>query len=327
MRSGNPTDRAADQGNVCTCALYGGVPRDGDSSHVVPGESTLGTVTSNEIVEGLRSLGLNRGSSAIVHSSLQSFGHVEGGAARVCEALAATCGTILFPGSAWDLTGIVLAPPGLVRPNNARENAPDWQTFDAAVERARVFSPELPVDRELGAIPESARKTLRPLRSAHPLFSYLAVGSHASNLLAGQRLDWPLGPIDVLERLDGHVLLLGVDHTSNTAIHLAEQRLGRSRFWRYAKVGDGVWGEFPNLPGDSEGFADIEPLLPAVAECRIGECRARLYRVREVIAVARALILDDPAALLGDVSDPACRDGAAYRQRLATIDAGTDRHS
>ena len=281
------------------------------------------TVTKNEIVDGLRGLGLGDDASVIVHSSLRSFGHVEGGAASVCKALVATCGTLLFPGSSWDLTGIEMAPPGLVRPNNARENAPDWPTFDAAVIQATAFSPDLPVDRELGTIPETARRLLHPLRSNHPLFSYLAVGRHAARLLAGQRLDWPLGPIDVLESLDGHVLLLGVDHTANTAIHLAEQRLGRSRFWRYAEIGDGAWGEFPNLPGDSEGFADIEPELPAEGEVMIGACRARLYRVREVIAVARQLILDDPSALLGDVSDPSFRDGAAFRQRLSAIDAGS----
>ena len=75
-------------------------------------------VTREDIVDGLHRLGLDRSASVIVHSSLSSFGYVDGGAEAVCEALASTCGTLLVPGGTWDLTGVP-APPGLVRPDNA----------------------------------------------------------------------------------------------------------------------------------------------------------------------------------------------------------------
>ena len=55
-------------------------------------------------------------------------------------------------------------------------------------------------------------------------------------------------------RLGGAVLLRDVDHTFNTTIHLAEQRLGRSCFYRYAKLDDGVWMALPNIPGQSHRF-------------------------------------------------------------------------
>jgi hypothetical protein len=44
------------------------------------------------------------------------------------------------------------------------------------------------------------------------------------------------------ERLGGDVQLLGVGHTSNATIHLAEQRLGRANFYRYAVAMPGVVG-------------------------------------------------------------------------------------
>ena len=44
-------------------------------------------VTRREILRGLRALGLGEGAAVLVHSSLSSFGHVEGGAGTVIDAL------------------------------------------------------------------------------------------------------------------------------------------------------------------------------------------------------------------------------------------------
>jgi aminoglycoside 3-N-acetyltransferase len=185
-------------------------------------------VTEVDIVHGLRVLGLHRSSAVIVHSSLRSFGNVEGGAYTVCQALLSTGATLLLPAGSWEMTGIP-APPGLLRPRNAVRTAATWQTFDEAVSRAAPFSGHLSIDKELGIIPETMRRTFPHLRSCHPLMSYLALGPYAQHLISAQRLDWPLGPLEALAERQGDVLLLGVTHTSSTAIHLAEQHLGRSR--------------------------------------------------------------------------------------------------
>lgn len=276
-------------------------------------------VTENDIIDGLRALGLDGSSPVLVHASLSSFGQVEGGAASVCRALAMVCGTVVMPAGSWDLTGLPMAPPGLERPHNAYSTAPSWDEFDAALAAATPFRDDLPIDRELGVIPETMRRHLEPLRSAHPLFAFIARGACARQVLDAQRLDWPLGPIEALADLDGDVLLLGVTHTANTTIHLAEQRLGRSRFWRYAKSAEGVWMELPNIPGESDAFDDIEPELADCREVRIGDCRARRVAVRDVLATATRLIRSDPAALLGNDPDPTSRTAAALRQRLATL--------
>jgi aminoglycoside 3-N-acetyltransferase len=249
----------------------------------------------------------------IVHSSLKSFGYVDGGAEAVCDALIDTCGTVLAPAGTWDLTGIG-PPPGIARPDNAYAPAATWEAFDEELERATAFSLDLPIDRELGRIPETLRLTRSPARTEHPLFSYIAVGPAADQILAAQRPDWPLGPIEELGRLDGDVLLLGVDHTADTAIHLAEQLLGRSCFYRYAKTADRVWSEFSNIPGASHEFNAIEPMVSSVTrETIIGSCRARAIPITDVIACARQMIVDDAAALLCD--DPTCRCAAARNQR------------
>jgi aminoglycoside 3-N-acetyltransferase len=281
------------------------------------------SVTCKQIAQGLRALGLGASSAAIVHSSLRAFGHVDGGALTVCQALVEACGTVLLPAASWDLTGLP-APPGLVRPHNAVHVAATWEEFDTALARAVPFTPGLPIDRELGRIPETMRQVFPHQRSHHPLFSYLAVGRQAEALVAAQRLDWPLGPLEALAALDGDVLLLGVDHTANTAIHLAEQRLGRSRFFRYAKAADGVWMELPNIPGQSHRFDAITPdLAGATREVQIGACQARRVPIAAVLAAATRRIVADPAALLCD--DPDCRCGAALQQRLARLHARPER--
>lgn len=274
-------------------------------------------ITAEDITQGLQALGLQRSSTVVVHTSLRSFGPIEGGAQAVCQALLDTCGTLLLPAGTWDITGVP-APPGLLRPHNAAANAETWQEFDAALSDAEPYSDDLPIDKELGMLPEIMRRTVSHLRCHHPLLSYIAIGPRASDLMGAQHFVCPLGPFEALERLDGGVLLLGVDHTANTAIHLAEQRLGRSCFYRYAKLANQVWMELPNIPGQSHRFDDIEPeLRAAMREAMIGSCRARLIPVREVLATADRLIRANPAALLCEQLD--CRCYAALQQRLEMI--------
>lgn len=273
------------------------------------------SVTEEQIRDGLRRLGLDQSSAVIVHASLKSFGYVEGGAEAVCRALVDACGTVLIAAGSWD-SCVVPAPPGLVRPRNSYYNADSWDDFDAALDRAVPYTPDLPVSDWLGTIAETLRTSFPHERGPHPLFSYLAVGTHARRLVGAQRLDWPLGPIDELAALDGDVLLLGTGHSSNTTIHLAEQRLGRGRFFRYAKTAPGVWAELPNVSGESHRFDEIEPELRSyTVETVIGECRARRVKVNDVLAVTERMIGEDPAALLC-TDDPDCRCAGALQQLL-----------
>ena len=62
--------------------------------------SPIPTVTGADIIAGLRELGLTRGAGVMVHSSLKSFGRVEGGARTVIAALMEVitpAGTLMMP--------------------------------------------------------------------------------------------------------------------------------------------------------------------------------------------------------------------------------------
>lgn len=288
---------------------------------MLPCMAELPPVTRDQIAEGLRELGLTSSSRVLVHASLRSFGTVEGGAATVCQALVDVCGTVMISAGSGDLTRLPGAPPGLIRPHNSYFQAETWRDFDEALARAVVFSQDLPVDSWLGIIAETMRQTFPHERGNHPLFTYLAVGPDARQLVDAGRLDHPLGPIERLGELGGDVLLLGVGHTSSTTIHLAEQRMGRSRFYRYAKLAEGVWGELPNVPGESHRFDDIEDqLVPVTTEVRIGGCRERRMSVSDVVSTVERVIAADPRALLCE--DAECRCGGAYEQRVAFLRNG-----
>lgn len=275
------------------------------------------TVGRGDIEAGLRALGVD-GDTVVVHASLRSFGWVDGGAAAVAEALVSVCGTVVVPSGTWDLTGVP-APPGPGRPDNAARSAASWAELDAAVERAVPYDPSLPIDAWLGAVPEAVRVGHAHVRGAHPLFSFLAVGPHAGEVIDGDLLARPLLPLERVEALRGTVLLLGVGHTSNTAVHLAEQRLGRSCFFRYAKIAPEAWAELPNVSGESHRFGDLEPALrPFTREVTIGSCRARAVPIAEVLRCATEAVERDPAALLCADRDCArCR--AAEHQREAAV--------
>ncbi|MDN5725212.1 MAG: AAC(3) family N-acetyltransferase, partial [Propionibacteriales bacterium] len=248
----------------------------------------------------------------VVHASVRSFGPVEAGAETVVAALQRVCGTVMMMAGSWGLT-VLPAPPGLVRPHNAYWNAEGWADFDERLHSATPYQLDLPVSAWLGQSAETLRTTAGAVRGPHPLISFVAVGDRAADLVSHELLDRPLGPLARLAELDGDVLLLGVDHTSNTTIHLAEQELGFGRFHRYARHGSGRWIELPNVSGESHRFNRIEPLLAErTTETLIGECHARRIRIRDVLEVATRTITNDPAALLCNA--PGCRCTAARLQ-------------
>ena len=99
-----------------------------------------------------------------------------------------------------------------------------WQTIR---DHTPGYNPLTTPSRGLGVVPELLRTWPGARRSAHPAFSLAAVGPQAEYLTEGHALEEDSGdrsPLGKLYELDGHVLLLGVDHWSNTSLHLAEFR-------------------------------------------------------------------------------------------------------
>lgn len=245
-------------------------------------------LTFRELVNVLRGLGINRRAPLLVHTSLSALGEVSGGAETLVGALLANFDCVVMPAFTYKTMIIPEVGPagnGLVYGSGKDTNL-----------MAQVYRPSMPVDRLIGAAPEALRLHAKAQRSMHPVLSF--VGVNATETLTAQTLAEPLAPIRLLAAAGGWVLLLGVDHSSNTSIHYGERLAGRKQFVRWALASSGVM-ECPAFPGCSQGFNAITPLLePAVVTTRVGEGLAQGMALEDLLPTVRARIEEDPLALL-----------------------------
>ncbi len=160
-------------------------------------------MNKTEISDGLRRLGIVAGDRILVHSSLKSFGRVEGGPDAVIDALleaVAPGGTVMVP----TLTG---------RREDSAEHPP---VFD--VRNTPCWT---------GLIPETFRKRADAVRSLHPTHSAAAIGPQAELLTRDHsKSPTPCGensPYMRLAELDGKVVFLGVSLYCCTLLHTVEE--------------------------------------------------------------------------------------------------------
>ena len=271
-------------------------------------------VTFRDLQRGLRELGLAQGSRVIVCAALPTFGAVRGGAETVVGALLSLCDLIVAPAftpqcRVWPRVG----PP---------HNGAAYAGHDEDNANAEFFRPDLPVDPALGPLAEALRRAPGALRSSHPLCSFSALGSGAGLVAAAQSLAEPLGPIAHLAESgrEAQVLLLGVDHTANVAIHYAEWRAGRKQFVRWALTSKGAV-ECPGCPGCPDGFNALTRELRAISRvAQIGTARVECLPLNPLQRAAEVLIRRDPTALL--CTRRGCERCSAVRAVLAALSAG-----
>ena len=245
------------------------------------------TLRLRDLLLGLRALKLGD-TPVIVHASLSSLGQVEAGAETVVSALAAVFRTVLVPAFTYKTMLIPLVGPpdnGLVYGSGKDQN-----------QMAEFFTLRMPVDPLIGIIPEFLRRHPRTQRSRHPILSF--AGLNADGLLAAQTIPEPLAPLGELEKAGGWVILIGVNNTVNTSIHIAERLAGRKTFVRWSLTPKGVV-ECPGFPGCSAGFEAISPGLERFTRlARIGEAVVQAIPMKMLFKEVSARLKEDPLALL-----------------------------
>jgi len=251
-------------------------------------ENTKNPNTRTSLVKDLKKLGLKEGDIVIVHSSMSKLGWTVGGSPTIIDALIECVGE----------TGTISMPA-----HSSGNGDPElWQC--PAVPKAwwpiiREETPPFRVDitptERIGQIPETFRKYPGVLRSYHPSVSFTAFGKDANYITETHPLEKPFGkesPLDKLYQLNAKILLLGVDHSSNTSLHYAEWIADIPNFPqipRGAAVlenGKRVWKTWNEFDYDSEDFAQLglEFEKSTNYEPRVvGQAESRLLNMRDIV--------------------------------------------
>lgn len=229
------------------------------------------SVVRSDVIRSLESMGLKAGDRVMVHSSLSSTGHVEGGAPTVLQAFLDVLGA----------AGTLMVP-----------------TFTHS--GCQYYDPLLTPSLN-GAITEAARSLPGAIRSLHPTHAVTVVGPDAEDLVEDDLDRGALGRDSALDRLikkGGHVFLLGVDHRANSSIHIGEDYAGDDRqasispdHPKVVVLNHPQRGEeevtLTEMMGSTIAFDRMEEVLRSrdqVVEGKIGEATCQLMKGEDIIA-------------------------------------------
>lgn len=251
-------------------------------------------ITVESLQTDFETLGIEKGMTLLVHSSLSAMGWVCGGPVAVIMALQEVLGetgTLVMPTHSTDLSD-----------PSQWENPPVPESWWQIIrETMPAYDPDLTPTRSMGKIAETFRNQKSVLRSMHPHHSFCASGPQASYVTDNHALAFGMGENSPLARiydLDGCVLLLGVVHSNNTSIHLAEYRADfpTKHVVRegapISQAGSRTWTTFENIDVDSSDFDRIgEDFLPSdagkvVRHGKVGNANCQLMPQRAVVDFA-----------------------------------------
>lgn len=249
--------------------------------------------TVKTLVRDLKNIGVRDGMVLLVHSSLSSIGWVCGGAVAVILALEEVLGregTLIMPTHSGDLSDPV-----------KWENPPvplDW--CEEIRKTMPVFDSALTPTRGVGVIPEVFRKQKGVIRSSHPQVSFAARGKHADYITGDHSLEYAFGdksPLGKIYKLDGHILLIGVEHINNTSLHLAEYRADYPSKSEEASglplmvSGRREWVDIKDIRSNTDDLEDIGSAFSrssdiSVVQAEIGQAKSQLFRQKDLVDFA-----------------------------------------
>lgn len=235
-------------------------------------------VSQRALVEQLRGLGLPEAPVVVVHTAFKAVGPVEGGPEGLIGALRTALGpegTLVMPGMSDD----------------------DEHVFDTAATPCQA----------MGVVANTFWRLPGVLRSDNPA-SFSAAGPLARFITAPHPLAPPHGldsPVGRVCALGGAVLLLGIGHSSDTTIHLAEVIAGvpyRARkHCTVSRDGVPVRVEYDETDHCCENFEQMDAWLRRAglqAEGTVGHGPARLARASDIVRAAVDQLRADPCVFL-----------------------------
>lgn len=249
--------------------------------------------TIDMLIDDLENIGIKKGMTVLVHSSMSSIGWICGGAVSVIFAIEQVIGdegTLIMPAHSGDLSD-----------PDRWENPPvPKQWCETIRETMPVFYPDLTPTRGVGIIPEVFRKQKSTIRSDHPQVSFAAWGKHSVYITEKHSLEYAFGersPLAKIYELDGYVLLIGVDYENNTSFHLAEYRADYSSKEEEINgaplmvSGKRKWVDLKDIKSSTEDFKELGSAFlnnkkGLIKISRIGQAKSQLFRQRDLVDFA-----------------------------------------
>ncbi len=235
-------------------------------------------MTPEAIAQQLSTLGVRKGSVLVVHSSYRAVRPVKGGPQGVIEALLRALGS----------DGTLVMP-----------------TMTAG---DRPYDPAATETVDMGIIAETFWRRGNATRSAHPGASFAAEGPLAKAICADHPLAPPHGiesPIGRVYRANGQILLVGVGHSENTSLHLAEDlaEVPYSVEHPCVVIDDGraVVRNIPETDHCCEGFNIVDQWLDrerAQKKGRVGNATCRLMEASVVVDLVVRRLKNAPLTFL-----------------------------
>lgn len=239
---------------------------------------SLPPISITELTRQLLDLGVKPGGVLVVHCAFSRVKPVEGGPVGLITALQQALGekgTLVMPSMTDD----------------------DEQPFDVRSTPCR----------DMGIVADTFWRLPGVLRSDSP-HAFAAWGAEAAFITAPHPVEIPHGldsPVGRVYQRDGQVLLLGVGHTENTTIHLAENLAGvrYRRRKRACLLRDGatIWVEYGEVDHCCQNFALVDGWLDAVHaqhRGRVGYAEARLCRSRDVVHIVMEHLRENETVFL-----------------------------
>mmetsp|Transcript_6744 Transcript_6744/g.9800 ORF Transcript_6744/g.9800 Transcript_6744/m.9800 type:complete len:272 (-) Transcript_6744:972-1787(-) len=186
-------------------------------------------IEQRQIEEEFKKLGIKKGMTMIIHTSMKEIGYIIGGAQSYIDALENIMGLNEKEGGTLIMTTY----------SGQNSDPTQWKEPEAeqGIETRKhipVYSRKKTPTRGMGKVPELFRQYPGTRRSMHPKLSFTAKGKHAKKIIDGHALDFalnknsPLGNMVNMKDQETYICLVGVTHKANTSLHLAEYEAERA---------------------------------------------------------------------------------------------------
>ena len=249
-------------------------------------DKLLPTLTKSDILNGLHDLGVKAGMAIEVHCSLSSFGHVEGGAITIIEALMSAVGS----------EGAIVMPSFRLSHNQPVNEADKGLGIKLKI---KILEDD-DEPSAMGIVSDTFRK-LPNVLTGQGIFRVSAWGKEADTHSLG---------FEHLIDTNGWALLLGVDIYRLSAMHYVEGELP-DEIRNLFKPSEEARKLYPESQWLIESWEPLVRPMPwytiqsrafekgFIKDGIIGNCKCMLLNVKEVIELYRQALRNEPFELYG----------------------------